>query len=486
MQKALKLTDFHYKTIHFIGIGGAGMIALAQYLRAYGKCKISGSDISQKAALNDLVCQGIKVFNTHSQSNIKQASLVVYSTAIDKDNVELQEAKQKKIPCIHRSEFLNLMMAQYERKITISGTHGKTTTTGMLIHILDVAGINPSFMIGGEIVPYNVNGRFSESTTFIAESDESDGSFLNLLPNFCIINNIEEEHLNHYKTKENLLNAFKKVIENVIDNNGVAIINADDKNINTLKKDLDTSQLFCFSLSDSTQRIYTKNIIYDKQTTTFDLFENKTYLDTITLNTLGTHNIYNALACISVCLAVGISITSIKKGLLNFKGVKRRLQLIAESNSTKIFDDYAHHPTEIKTTLSGIKKAYNSSIICIFQPHRYSRTQELLDSFCDCFEDADTLILTPIFAANEKETPKFKNLIDTLKKGINDSKKSPKDVQFLNSNEDIFNFINQCNLENTIIVTMGAGNINNVSIELKNVFSNGGVQNKKTLQLSKQ
>ena len=214
------------------------MIALAQYLRAYGKCKISGSDISYKPALKDLEGQGIKIYSNHSKKNIGQCNLIVYSTAINEENEELIEAKRKKITCLHRSEFLNLLLTPYERKITVSGTHGKTTTTGMLIHILDIAGINPSFMIGGELAPYNINGRYAESTTFIAESDESDGSFLNLSQNFCIINNIEEEHLNFYKTKENLLSSFKKVMENVIKNNGIIIANTDDINIKSLIKDI--------------------------------------------------------------------------------------------------------------------------------------------------------------------------------------------------------------------------------------------------------
>lgn len=484
MTNKIKLSNFHYKRVHFVGIGGSGMIALAQYLRAYGKCKISGSDITQKPALKDLELQGIKIYNKHSKSNIEGCHLVVYSTAINSKNEELIEAKAKKIICMHRSEFLNLILSPYERKITISGTHGKTTTTGMLVHILDIAGINPSFMIGGELLPYNVNGRFAESTTFVAESDESDGSFLNIDSSQCIINNIEEEHLNYYKTKENLLNSFKKVLNNVTHNNGNVIVNLDDENIRAILENTNKKNIFTFSLSDCKANLFTKNIVYNQDSTFFELYQYNKQIGEITLNTLGTHNIYNALACISLCLGIGISMNSIKKGLLNFKGVKRRLQLIYKNKEIKVFDDYAHHPTEIKTTLNGLKKAYKNNITCIFQPHRYSRTKELLNNFFNCFENVETLILTPIYAANEEETEENKKLIFKLIEGIKSSKNSPKEIHLLNTNDEIIEFSSNQAKKNNIIITMGAGNINLISKQLKNVFNNGGVQNKKTLQLS--
>jgi UDP-N-acetylmuramate--alanine ligase len=484
MKQKLKLSNFHYKRIHFIGIGGSGMIALAQYLRAYGKCKISGSDITYKPALKELELQGVKIYKNHSKENISQCNLIVYSTAINDQNEELIEAKRKKLICLHRSEFLNLILTPYERKITVSGTHGKTTTTGMLIHILDYSGVNPSFMIGGEIAPYNINGRYAESTTFIAESDESDGSFLNLSPNYCIINNIEEEHLNYYKTKENLLSSFKQIIEKVLKNNGIIIANADDKNSNSIINNIKETNITTFSLKDTSREVYTKNISYNKTSTSFNLYHNNKLIDKITLNTLGTHNIYNALACITLCLKLGISINVIKKGLLNFKGVKRRLQLISDLNNIKIYDDYAHHPTAIKTTLTGLKKAFNTHITCIFQPHRYSRTEALLTSFFSAFTDADTVIITPIYSANETETKENNELLNKLITGIKKKRNQSKSIYNFKSDEDTIEFLTKNTKKGDIVITMGAGNISELSTELKHVFSNGGIQNKKTMQLS--
>jgi len=208
----MKSLNFINKNIHFIGIAGSGMIALAQYLRAFGRCKITGSEIRETAASKDLLLQGIKIAFSHHQDNVKEAQIVVYSSAISETNVEIKYAKKHKIPCFSRGEFLAYLMSSYKKQVVVAGTHGKTTTTGMLIHILDAAGVTPSFMIGGELPPYHINGRFSESSTFISESDESDGSFLLLNPSHMILNNLEPEHLNYYQTPENLFNAFKTSI----------------------------------------------------------------------------------------------------------------------------------------------------------------------------------------------------------------------------------------------------------------------------------
>ncbi len=451
--------NLNHKHIHFVGIGGSGMIALAQFLRSYGKCKVSGSDIFFGKSLKELHLQGVKIFKTHKKENLKEVDMVVYSTAIPESNIELETARNNKVPCLHRSEFLALIMNNYPRKAIIAGTHGKTTTTGMLIHILDVSGVIPSFMIGGKLPPYNINGRFSDGSTFITEADESDASFLNLDPNFCVITNIEAEHLNYYKTEENLFKAFEDVIKKTHAKNGVITMNADDIQSKSIINKNSKLPICTYAINQKDARYIATNIVYNNSTTEFKLYESKEYLGVIKLKTLGLHNIYNALAAISISLKMNISLNSIQEGLYQFTGVKRRLELISDTNDILVFDDYAHHPTEIKTTIEGLKKAQNRPITCIFQPHRYSRTKDHLEEFGQSFKNIEKLIICSIYTANENIQES--NLIDKLIKEIETH--SNLKVNYFKDHNDVVSHLVSTASPGDTVLTMGAGNVHEIA-----------------------
>ena len=464
----MKSLDLINKNIHFIGIAGSGMIALAQYLRTWGRCKITGSEIRETSASKDLLLQGINISFSHHEDNVKDAHIIVYSSAISDTNPELCYAKKNKIPCYSRGEFLAKLMSLYQRQIVIVGTHGKTTTTGMLIHILDAAGVTPSFMIGGELPPYHINGRFSESSTFIAESDESDGSFLLLNPSHVILNNLESEHLHFYKTSEKLFQAFNTFIQNAITHNTKIAINYDDKNLLDLVKNVDSNSFVSFSINDKNADFSAHNIVFNENSSSFDLYHNNTFEGSITLELIGLHNIYNALAACSLASIFGISMTSIQQGLSNFSGVKRRIQPIYRYNNIQIYDDYGHHPTEIQATLDGLKKSKKSPIICIFQPHRYSRVKEHMNDFYFSFSHADRVLITPIYSANEVNDDD--TLLETMIAGI--QQHSECHVSFFNSFDDVIYNLLKTLKTGDIVITMGAGDIYKVSHELATHYQN--------------
>jgi len=464
----MKPLDLINKNIHFIGIAGSGMIALAQYLRGWGRCRITGSEIRETNAAQDLLQQGIKITFFHHQDNLKNADIVVYSRAISDTNCELSYAKKKNIPCFSRGEFLAELMKTYSRQIAISGSHGKTTTTGMLIHILDASGITPSFMVGGERPPYHINGRYSESSTFIAESDESDGSFLLLNPTHSILNNLEPEHLDYYKSFEKLIESFKTFCQQSIQRKSLIAYNNDDSNLVALVNSIDSPYFTSFSIDNLESDFTARNLVFNTESSTFDLYHKGNFQGKISLNLIGTHNIYNALAACSICLNLGISITHIQQGLANFKGVKRRIQHIFSYKNIQIYDDYGHHPTEIQATLNGLKQSKKAPIICIFQPHRYSRVKEHMTDFHGSFNHADHVLITPIYSANEVNNDD--TLLDTMIQGI--KQHSTCNVHFFNSFDEIINHLVTTLKQGDVVVTMGAGDIYKVSNKLAYHYQN--------------
>ena len=462
-----KHVDFLHKKIHFIGISGAGMIALVQYLRSFGRCKLSGSDLKISKAVKELEMQGVEIFKGHDSSNINNVDIIVYSRAIPDDNCELKMAKKKRKKCFSRGEFLAILMHTYARKCVVAGTHGKTTTTGLLVHILDIAGVTPSFMIGGELPPYFINGRYSESSTFVSESDESDGSFLHLDPDVAIITNIEQEHMNFYKTQKKLLEAFEKFSMICEKNKGVLIVNKDNHHCLDLANKINAKTLCFFSLKDKKAEFNAQNIVFNMDHFTFDLYHNQKKLGALTVKLLGMHNVYNVLGCVSMCIKMGVSFEKIAEGLTRFQGVKRRMQLINTTNNIKVFDDYGHHPTEVKATLEGLRKAQKGRLTCVFQPHRYSRVQEHLIDFFDAFNRADQLLLTPIYSANEEI--KDKHLLEKMRQGIQENTKN--EVIVFKKQSDIVAYLADSLKDGEIVITMGAGDIFKVSHKLAKVYN---------------
>ena len=451
-----------HKTIHFLGIGGSGMIALAQYLRSKGRCKVTGSDLRDTAALQELAQQGVKVFCGHDASYVKQADVVVVSSAIPEDNCEFMAMKAQKKTWFSRGEFLALLMGTYKRQVSVAGSHGKTTMTGMLVHVLDQAGVTPSFMVGGELPPYFVNGRYSESTTFVTESDESDGSFLSLTPNFSILGNIELEHMNYYQTEHKLMSAFKQYVKGIADRKGVLVVNKDDDRIQRVLSKFKEFPVLSFSLSSESADIFARDVAYTAEGISYEVVYLGSVLGKVRLALFGEHNVANSLAVILLALSMNVSFSSIQKGLARFQGVKRRMQLISEHHGIRVYDDYGHHPTEIKTTLNGLKRALDRPLYCVFQPHRVSRVKQLMDAFFDVFKDVDEVLLTPIYMANEVDDDA--GIMKAFIAGVKEH--SQVKVQYFSCLDQVTAYLIKMLDDGDVVVTMGAGDVHVVSTQL--------------------
>jgi len=450
------------KTIHFIGIAGAGMIALAQYLRSRGGMRVTGSDLRQTPALKELAQRGVTVFHGHCASQVKHADIVVYSTAITSDNSERQEAMRLKRLCLPRGSFLAALMAGYNHQVAIAGTHGKTTTTGMAIHMLDSVGITPSFMIGGELPPYYVNGRFSDSSTFVTESDESDGSFLKLTPNYLILTNIEAEHLHYYKTEECMNAAFRECVDAALARDAVVIVNADDSGTQRVLTQDQLAAAWTVGIDNPSARLYATNLRFSETGVMFDVVTVETVLGTISLRAFGHHNVSNALAVIALALSLHVSFSVLKKGLASFCGVKRRMQYMGTYMGHALYDDYAHHPTEIRVTLAGLQQAKKKPIVCLFQPHRSSRVRDQLHAFATSFDVARYIIVLPIYQVDEETDDQLLNhkLADAIKENVTCS------IACVAGFEEAKAVLKTILADQDVIIAMGAGDVSGFVHEL--------------------
>lgn len=386
------------KKIHFVGIGGSGMSGIAEVLNNMGFI-VTGSDISESETINSLKKIGIKVFLGHKKENVEGIETLVYSSAINKDNTEVKEALKMKIPVIPRAEMLaELMRVKYS--IAIAGTHGKTTTTSMVACILNMAKKDPTYVVGGKLKTEESGAKLGKSNYLIAEADESDGSFLKLFPTIAVITNIEDDHLDYYGGLDKLIAAFND-FGNKVPFYGSVIIN---KDCNISKKIISTinKRVVTFGLTPEADIAAS-----DFESTTFnsffDLSVNGVKKGRVELNVGGVHNISNALAAIAASIESGIEIDIIKKGLKEFYLPERRFQVLYCSNNLLVVDDYAHHPTEVKATIDTLKKGSYKRIFGVFQPHRYTRLQILMDQFAGSFSGLDRLILAKLYGANQKE-----------------------------------------------------------------------------------
>ena len=391
--------------IHFIGIGGIGMSGLSLIMKGKG-FKVQGSDISNNKNIERLKKEKIKIFLGHSKQNLKKATIVVVSSAIKKNNPELKEAKKKKkIPIIKRGKMLASLVSLM-KNIVVVGSHGKTTTTSLIASIFQETKLDPTIINGGVINSIKNTAKLGKSDWSILEADESDGSFVHISPTYSIITNIDREHMDFYKSMNELKNYFIDFV-NKTPSFGKSFICIDDKINNEIIKKIKNKNFLTYGQKlNSNFRI--KNIYQNKLFSEFDVevnLPNKKLLkiNKIKIPLLGIHNIKNSVAALGITLTVGIPLQDIKKGLLNFKGVQRRFNKVFNYNGIDFFDDYAHHPTEIKFVLDGVKKVFHKhDKVCIFQPHRISRLKDLKKEFTYAFKDADTVILCPIFSAGEK------------------------------------------------------------------------------------
>ena len=443
--------------IHMIGIGGVSMSGLAEILKNKGYI-VSGSDMNQTNLTKTLIENNIPVYFRHNEENVKGADAVVYTAAIKKDNPEYAYAEKNNIPLIERSVLLGEITRMFNNTIAIAGTHGKTTTTSMLsVAFLD-NNMDPTISVGGEIPEINSNYKIGNSEYFITEACEYVESFLTLSPHCGIILNIEEDHLDYYKDINHIISAFNKFADK-IDNSGYLLINNDDKNCHAISSN---AKIIPFGI-DTPSKYMAKNIEYGMEFTTFDFVEDDKKICTIKLKVPGKHNVYNSLACLSVCKLYGLNIEEAANALSIFTGAKRRFELKGTKNGILIYDDYAHHPSEIKATLKAAKSKKKNKIWCVFQPHTYSRTKALLNEFSESFYDADNVIITDIYAAREKDTGEIhsKDLVDKISV-------TSKNAIYMKDFESIIKYLNENASENDLIFTIGAGNVYKIGEELLN------------------
>ena len=395
------------ESIHFVGIGGAGMSGLARVLARQGVC-VTGSDLRESPTLAALRSEsGIKATAGHEASNLNGATLVVASAAVKKDNPEMEAARASGIPIISRAEMLGRLMARYPRSIAITGTHGKTTTTGMTAMVLEAGGLDPTVLIGGDLPAYQGNARLGGSDVFLAEACEAYDSFLDLDPQIAVVTNIEADHLDYYGDLNNVLRSFRKFLSQVT---GTAILAGCDANIHAVLEEMRGSQslpeivTYCV---DGDAMLSAQDVVIESATPSYTAVWRAEALGRVRLNVPGIHNVANSLAAVGVGLTLGISFERIASGLAEFTGTGRRFERLGTTASdVLVVDDYAHHPTEIRATLAAARRAYPSRrIVAVFQPHLPSRTRDFKTEFAESFAAADHVVLTDIFLAREKPIP---------------------------------------------------------------------------------
>jgi UDP-N-acetylmuramate--alanine ligase len=387
---------FKPQPIHFIGIGGIGMSSLAEVLIDLGY-PVTGSDLKSSPTTQRLTARGAVVFEGHAASHLSGAKAVVYSSAVRPDNPEMAEARRRKLPLIPRGELLAELMRQ-KFGIAIAGSHGKTTTTAMVAAILVHANLDPTILVGGRMGINGSNARLGKSEYLVVESDESDGSFLKLAPIFAVVTNIDREHLDHYSGIEEIRAAFAAFIAKV-PFYGASILCLDDENIQRMLPDINRRVVTYGASAQADLRITSSSAGH--MASEFHLQLNGRDLGCFRLNVPGAHNTLNATAAVAVGLELDIPIETIREALAEFRGVDRRFQVCGSARGITVIDDYGHHPTEIRATLAAARACRFKHVHVLFQPHRYSRTQALMDDFAQSFHQADTVHVTDIYAASE-------------------------------------------------------------------------------------
>ena len=445
--------------IHFIGIGGIGMSGLALIMKGLG-FQIQGSDQSLNKNVERLKKNNIKFFLGHSASNIKKATILVISSAIKNNNPEIKVAKKKNLPIYKRGDML-AHITSLKKNIVVSGSHGKTTTTSLIASIFAKAKLDPTIINGGVINSLNNTAKLGKSDWSILEADESDGSFVHIPPTYSIITNLDREHMDFYRSMDDLKRYVNQFIEKV-PSFGKSFICIDDKVNKDLVKKLKNQNFYTYGTNPKAN-FHIKKVKHNIKFTEFDLQvkvqnKKKLYIKKLRTPLLGIHNVRNSVAAAAVALTIGISISDIKKGLSKFKGVQRRFNKIFTYNNIDFYDDYAHHPTEIKFVLEGVDKVYkNYDKVCIFQPHRISRLRDLRKEFSFSFKSADTVILCPIYTAGEKIKLGF-SYMNFAKEIIKNSKVK---LFLINDNKHLAKFVKNNMYGKKIVIGMGAGSISN-------------------------
>jgi len=437
--------------IHFVGIGGIGMSGIAEILLKLGY-RVSGSDAKQTDITRRLESLGCTIFEGHNAENVEGANVVVTSTAIKKDNPEVQAAKKDYIPIIPRAEMLaELMRLKYS--IAVAGAHGKTSTTSMTAAVLEKGGLDPTVVIGGVLKSVGSNAMHGLGDFIVAEADESDGSFLKFSPSIAIVTNIDREHLDYYDS----LNSIKKAFVNFIARvpfYGLSILCLDSESVQDILPEI-KGRYVTYGLNTRAE-YQARNISFEGTTSRFSVYYLDDLLGEITLNLPGVHNVTNCLASIAVGMELNVPFKTIKCALETIQGVKRRLELKGEADGVTVVDDYGHHPTEIKATLLAARESWpDKRIVAVFQPHRFSRTQALFDEFTRAFYNSDKLLVLPIYPAGENPIEGVDS--ESLCKKI--TERGHKNALHVNSHEEVLAILVKYLKKDDLLLTLGAGNV---------------------------
>ncbi len=443
--------------IHFVGIGGIGMSGIAEVLLNLGY-KVSGSDMRETEITRRLEQLGARISYQHQRKNIEGSEVVVVSSAIKEGNPEVQAAAEKLIPVISRAEMLaELMRMKYG--VAVAGTHGKTTTTSLIATVLAHSGLDPTVVIGGKLNSIGSSAKLGQGDFLVAEADESDGSFLKLLPTIAVVTNIDPEHLDYYQGLEQIKEAFLQFIDR-IPFFGLAVLCLDQENVQSiipyLKKRFTT-----YGLSSQAE-FQAKEMSFDGPHTSFELVHRGNDIGRLTVRMPGVHNVYNVLATVATAFELNLDFRTVQEALAGFSGIQRRFQNKAQIEDILVFDDYGHHPTEIKATLRAAKSGWRRRIVALFQPHRYTRTKALFDDFLTAFYEADVLVITDIYPAGEEEIEGVH--AHRLSEGIREH--GHRDVHYISDRHEILQYLLRVIVPGDLMITLGAGDIWRVGEDL--------------------
>lgn len=444
------------RNIHLVGVGGCGMSGIAKILHEMGY-KVSGSDLKEGTNTIRLKDLGVKVHIGHDASNVRDADIIIYSSALSLNNHELKEAHSKGITILKRAEMLEWIMTQSKTRIAIAGTHGKTTTTAMLSKVLDTCNFRPTFVIGCDMDYIEGNAKLGNGKFAIAEADESDSSFLYLSPTIGVITNIEDDHMERFGNMENVIATFEKFAKKV-SSDGLIVTDPTNPHTREIMKRVN-NRFITYGLGGEVE-FSAKDLRFDQFHSRYTLLHSGHPIGEVDLSVPGWQNVLNSLPVFAIGFELGLEFNSIASALRSFVGARRRFQTVGEYQNVLIVDDYAHHPTEVRATLASARSGWpGRRIICIFQPHRFSRTMLLKDNFIESFTDADKIIITDIYAASEKPIPGISG--KSIADGIKD-----KEVLYIPRKEKIAETLIQDIRDGDIILTLGAGDIYTVGKEI--------------------
>lgn len=444
--------------LHFVGIGGIGMSGIAEVMKNLGYT-VGGSDIAETANVKRLRELGIPVTVGHSAENVKDAAVLVVSSAIRADNPELLAARERLVPVVRRAEMLAELM-RLKWSIAIGGTHGKTTTTSLIAALLDGGGMDPTVINGGIINAYGTNARLGQGDWMVVEADESDGSFTKLPATIAVVTNIDPEHMEHYGSFPKLREAFRTFVQN-IPFYGFAVLCIDHPEVQAMIGKIEDRRIITYGFNPQAE-VRATNAVSSPDGYRFDVEidhrgEDPWTIEGLHLPMFGQHNVQNSLSAIAVALEMGIEVDDIRNALSRFSGVKRRFTRTGEAGGVTVIDDYGHHPVEITAVLKAARDATRRNVIAVVQPHRYTRLRDLFEEFCACFNDADTVIITPVYAAGEEKIEGVDR--DALAQGLR--MRGHRGVVTIDGQEDLADAVADVARDGDLVVCLGAGTITN-------------------------